>query len=692
MSKKKKENPIAAKDEKYKPEGPAEKSLKDVPAEAADGDSPMITFIYSAFVAMGLFFAWSGYTAYVQGNFSQFLMLGFAFGGFLIAMLSKQLQKSGYFFMYRVLAVLFFVVIAVMYFFVTSLDGFLTAILCILGFALMLAAVLPFFAKEIPVQKVAMISLGFVAAGLTFMLLVGTSTEVRRQKTISFSEIFPFGLSFDPDGRHVWVYGDNRFFIPEAGKTARFSIMRREHPDQYLVGLARKEMENIEKLSGTHKNGKDKKAGVTAPVEDGHDVFFEGKRFSWSASRDGQAIAVAIEKDAPEKNGLYVVNLSDRKRTLLASGQDRQYFFPWKSRTFPAYTTWSRDGGRFFVFTRDGAGKTGLLTVDAAGQKVQDVAADGVLSAFWGTDGRLYVLSGQKNPPPLQGRNDKEKEGEMGFLQGVHYGMFDWEPREAALLRWSDEKGSLEDVEKLPGGIRQVMVHPLSGKVLAFDGARVQVLSPGGEKPQPRDFAFVPNPDSSGISDDGTMILFKGEKAVMIASLESGQAEEIEKTSDLVRHVTFTRDGSMALYNTCSRYNPMAFRVMLKVFSLKDKKLSRVITNLLTASDRASIRIPYAYFSDPASGQVFFDERDIKKSLTNSENLVSLWILFPRVVKLSEIKPSPSPSLSPSPSPSPSLSTSLPPSPSPLAGEGAAPSPDSSPVGSPAPVPVPTSD
>ncbi|MFP4496648.1 MAG: hypothetical protein ACLFQV_00435, partial [Vulcanimicrobiota bacterium] len=213
------------------------------------------------YLILGLFFAfflWSAYSGLTQGNFTLIFLLVLAFNGLAVAILARYLQKSGYYGYYRIVSVIFFIMVAVTYYFMPQLDGFLFAIIAILAAILVVFTVLPLFFEGASVETLVGRGLAVTFIFMLAMLFLGNKVLIPREKTIQFNNTYPFGIIFGKDSKDVIIYGDNRFFDPDAEKV-QFSINREIHPDLFMEEAALRRSEEVKNIRGGKEEEKKKK-------------------------------------------------------------------------------------------------------------------------------------------------------------------------------------------------------------------------------------------------------------------------------------------------------------------------------------------------------------------------------------------------------------------------------------------------
>lgn len=642
----------------------------------------MVWSIYAVFGVLILFYLWSAYAAVTGGTFSLFFMLALAAGGFFITVLSRRVQKSGYFNVYRVLSIIFFLLVAVMYFFMSSIDGFLYALLCGFSAVAMAVAVLPFIFKGISIEKMISSGVGAFLIFLIGLLLWGTHNVTSRQKTIGFENVYPFAAVFNRSKKNVLIIGDSRFFNQDVDKRITLRIIKEKHPHEERIQQAIKKREELQKFihRGKKKDDEEKNKDEQKNNNESKNKEKKGKgknkdrgkkekppqyealavSFSWSPDRKGARTAVTAIDEHPGKNTVFTVDLETLERTDIYSGKDQKFTLPWKSRTFPGYTTWTPDGKKFFFLSPQEEETYRVFVGDPELPGYTGIDLDGVISAFWGSDDDLFLITGKKK---MKTSSEEEKKSRKVF-PGIYRGFFDFIPENVEIYRWNEEMESPESFVSLPSWVEVVKVHPKSGKLLGFGKDKVAIIPGKTRKIETRPFPHVPDPVFSGISQDGKTVLLKSpQNQVKLVNIESGKQEVIETTDDYIKNVTFSGDGKYVLYTSCSDYNFMMFHSFLKVYNLEKKTLDRIVPNMVTASFRAVTTQQYAYFSDPYRHRIYFEQISYRSGWKESGNEETLWVIFPDPITPKDLPAptgTPSPEVSPAPELSPTVSPLLP--------------------------------
>lgn len=647
------------------PEAPEKgkgKSKKgEIPQTVATGKN-VVKAIYGVFALLTIFYLYNAYSSFHEGQMSIPLMMGLALGGFLVAFLSRQLERSAYFQLYRVFSVLLFLAVGVSTFFRLDMDGFLTGIVGVFSASVMLGVIMPFIFEGIEVEKVVLYTLClFFALGIGYLAYTSGNVTIR-EKAVTFEGIYPAAVSLAENGKLAWIYGDNRL-LREGGKgPVVFKILTNQHPE-VAIALARKKAleEQKERIQQDKKKKKDKASptpspSVAATAAEGvpgagmTNLAFSGEFFTTSLSKDGLKLAVTgwsatpedqnndKEKAEPAKENLTaVIDLETQKKTIIFTDKGSKPFFPAKSFNYPDYSTWNETGDRFFFFTvpAEGEGGMKLYVVEPSQEKVTPVELEGVLSACWAGPEELRIITGEKEDVSLQvgelpGAN-------MNLLkQEVNMGIFSQGIKNGVVHTWKPGMEKPEKTVDMDSGTKVYSVHPRTGKILTFNGSTAGILAPGSTSFESKTLAAIPGPYSNTISTDGKMLAFARDGNVYIYNLETGENKTAAATRDIVMGFTFSPDGKYLLYSSVSRSQFLYFHCNIIIYNIADGNITQIHPNLLTGYYRsgrlnAAVYPPLTYlgfYCDPYRPGIYFEQLTRKNPLGNTTYQVSFWKLL----------------------------------------------------------------
>ncbi len=611
---------MGQKKKKRKKKNVSEVDTKTVSAEkespSTNSKGWVLPFLYVVFGILFCFYMWSAYSAVTKGTFSIIFMLTLATGGFLISVLARKLEGSGYFQFYRVLAILFFLLVAFMYFFMASIDSFTFALLGVFSATLILSSFIPFLFKEIGVEKLIQLSLTVFVVLAISLLMFCTKVFTPSQKTVYFEKLYPFSAIFHKQGKYVQIVGDTRFFNTNKDESISFEVLTLDHPDVALEKMALDDWHKLQNLTRKKKKkNEEKKEEENLPS-----FKCEGKEFWWSISRDGEFVAVSQREDNQGKNQLFVLNVNNMEKREIYKGKDECFVFPWKCRAFSGYSLWSFDNSKFITFSKNKGGTLDAYVGEVDGSFYPLPMRD-VLSGLWSSTGDVILLKGEKVKVDL-GKG-------YVFPEGAPFDTFDFKAKNVHIYCCSKE--NYQEVYSIMGEA-YFMVHPHSGRVFVFKEGKLMVLEDGKLKFE-KNFPYKPLKDASGLSYDGKKILIhKPTGEIVIVNIDTSEEILVEKRREFVKDATFSKDGKYLLYFLSSKYSPLMFHSFIRVYDMQTGKKYKVFPNVVTSSVRAASIYPYGFFSDPYRGEIFYDQILYSRRFRSSKNGVSLWQIFPKNV------------------------------------------------------------
>jgi len=630
--------------------------------------------IYYSFIFLALFFLWSAYFALTSGSSNQLLLVGLALAGFLLAFLSRQLAQSAYFQLYRVLVLLLFAPIALIYLFRNNMDGFTVGLFGVLGACVLVAAILPYFFEGIKVEKVATYSLStLIIMGISYLMLA-TNILLPYERVLFQKGIYPPGIIFRKESNLTWIYGDNSFIKNSKDGSSTFRIITDRHPDAALKKMIEYEKKRQKAMGNRGKKPKkDKKKEKEKKKEPEVEKFpflsFDGIDFSSCPDREGTKIAVAGSKitakimedrketdekpdtekgkegngaekkvDKEEKkesvhsrnepldNSLFIVKLPEMEKIDLLKSTKTKPFLPGFSASYPGYTTWNEDGKRLFFFGHTDDGKLQLFWGDINRKETGRIEMEDALSACWVGSEELRIVTGKKRRPKIN------------YLENF----FNFDIENGAIYRWNMGMEKPEKMMDLESEVKQVIVHPLSGRIFTFDGQSISILDPKSNTFDKKTFDKIPGAFTSIISSDGKMLAYNSGGVVRVFDVESGQTTDVEKTSDRTINFTFTGDNRYLLYSSISKDNIIFVYARISIYDFSSKTLKKITPNFMTGDYMAGriLREPImraglvknGYFYDRYHPAVYFSQ-------INKDKVMSIWkisFLYPEKQKKTE--------------------------------------------------------
>lgn len=639
--------------------------------------------LYLTFAVFIVFFLYSAYSAMTGGNHSILFMAALALCGFLIAFLSRQLMGSAYFQLYRILAILLFLAIAVIYFFWSNLDGFTYGLVSIFAACVLVTSLIPYYFEGLAVEKVILFGLVSIFALMIGFVLLANSIMIPRKNVMTYEGIFPTGVVFGKEGKKAWVFGDNELI---KGKDAPgvFSILEMKHPN-ILPPEKPPAFPGKKKKKGKKKKDNQKKEAEKAPAspkvsesptdspspksdkkskeskdeekkKETLSYKLIGKGFSSSPDREGRMIAVAgknIENSA--ENIIVVVELKTMKKKEILRDINIKPLFPGLSSSYPGYTTWSPDGNRFFFLAKSEKGENHLYISDVEKDKLRRVKMDGVLCAYWVSDEELRIVTGEKEESTVKGV-------ENHFFPGI---------KKAEIYSWKVGEDTPQKVMDIDGGVKRISVHPITSTLLTFDGKNVGIMRESEDSFSYKSLDKIPGEFTSIVSYNGNLLAYSDSGVVNIYNLETGENKVVEKTGDSTVNFTFTGDSRYLLYSSYSGKFILSSHFLIKIYNLKTGKILKVVPNFLTGTYRSKKEaapsiLMHGYYFDLHHPSAYFDT--IKFTKPGASKEASLWrliTLYPEVKREPKTSgkmgqsPTPTTTLTPIPTSTP-MPTSIP--------------------------------
>jgi Tol biopolymer transport system component len=588
-----------------------------------------------------VFLVWGMIDSLNRGTFSLLLVFTPLISGFILASLSRMLKLSGYFIFYKYISIVLLFIPAVVVSTTSVTDGFMLTFLYAFCAACILAGIVPIIFQGIkPGQAVYAAGIVFFASAL-FILLIKSQTAVPNVKTVQWQGVYPFGTVFDTEQNYVWIFGDTRLgnSLSTRNQPLRFKVLKKEHPHIFL-----KQKTQTEATYRGHRRKdkvKDEPSEDTEKTDESGEIFVtEAGHFSWTADRNGKSVAVSALGENAENNSIFIVNLEDATRTDIAEKTDIQFTIPYKSRTFPGYTTWSPDDTSFFLFSGNREKGYRVLVADTTRKTLTEVNLDNVISAFWTTGGELIVITSVSSNESSNENSSSEETDETKPDNGEE--VFDTQIDNYAFYRWEPSTGQTEEVlrqnAESPGSLITLKIHPRSGQVLAFNGKEL-TLYKDGVYSHSSSFTYMPETDSSGISPDGRFLLFQNRDAgsklstVKLVNLETMEITEVERTADSVKHVTFSQDGKTILYNSCHTRGLWMSTSVFKVYKADEQKLYSILPPIATGSYRSADVYPgkylYAFPADPHTNEVFIEQAIYREGFGFIKDAIIMKMVFP---------------------------------------------------------------
>ena len=575
-------------------------------------------------------------------SFSTILLLGLAMGGFLLAFLTRNLAQSAYFNLFRVLSLLMFVPIALINFYSNNMNGFSFGLFGILAAGVMIAAIIPYFFEGISVENIALYSLSiFFALGFIY-LLYSSSVLDSGEKTLYKKAIFPSGVVFEETGKTTWIFGDNHLTQKDKKEPVTFQILSDRHPDKVMdmnKEFKKNQAKNYRGSPNSKKKKNSSKSGNNSPSPEASKVEekkaeekpkekeeflaldITGENFSACPDRKGSMMAVAGDGIAESGNSVIVVTLPGLKKIEIVSKSDLHLFLPGFSATYPGYTTWNKNGNKFFFFGRNKDGLLSLFVGDVEKEESREVKCENILSACWTGDDELRIVTGQK-----------EKKKDVYFEN-----VYNFDITGGAVYRWSEGMETTEKISDIEGSVKRVIVHPLSGRIFTFDGENAGILDKDSTTFKKSSLNIIPPSFSSIISADGKLLAAKDGESVLIVNLETSEKSTPETTSDIIYNFMFTGDNRYLIYTSNSKSTLLYKYSVISLYDIQEKKLKKYTTNFMTGDFRAgkfSTLIPhgllkYGYIYDPYKKGLYYNE-------INNMDEMSIWKitdLYPELAK-----------------------------------------------------------
>ncbi|MCE1248317.1 MAG: energy-coupling factor transporter transmembrane protein EcfT [Firmicutes bacterium] len=634
--------------------------------------------LYFLFVFLIAFFLWTSWSSLTGGNYSIFGILCLAFAGFLCAFMSKKLVMSGYYNLYRVLAVLLFAPLALVTFYSSEMDSFLFGFIGIFSASVLLAAILPYFFEGMKIEKIAIVSLVVLFTLAYGYIFFANSVLVPREKALTFGGIYPPGMIFEKDGKNVWIFGDNRF-LKSKNESLSFVVFKDVTPDQAIAKDKADRIAAQNKQNDPNKNHKNATptptpsasptptivwtqspsavasaspeaspsqtpsavpsatsaapatpapspaaSGAPAPshglagIPEGAFVQ-KGENFSASPDRQGNMLAVAGERiDSGNDNEVFIVNLENHSKTVIFKDSTVKPFIPAISATYPGYTVWNSEGTKFFFFGKSQDEKISLYIADAKDNSSRRVETDGVVSACWVSPDELRIITGEKSAPKAAWLENR-------FCFAIKGG---------AIYKIKAGSTSPEKLMDINANVAKIAIHPATGNIVTFTGTEYALLAPSATSFASKAFAIVPNDEACVFSDDGKLLAYSINGKTGYLNPESGIDKVVEQSQDRATNLTITGDSRYLVYYATSPdsfFSLFNIHTLIKICDLSDGKIKYLAPNYLTGNVRSGREMiqpaPWQAFfwnPDPNSPEVFFDAIHNGKNRVKS---VSIWKL-----------------------------------------------------------------
>jgi len=704
MSRKKRGKKSSSKQKKElrKTEEEEIKEEEKSPSEPSPIGQMVVKGLYLLFALFAVFFIYCAYSSLTGGNHSILLMAALALCGFLIAFLSRQLMKSAYFQLYRSLAILLFLAIAIVYFYWSNLDGFTYGLVSIFAACVLITSLIPYYFEGLAVEKVILFGLVSVFVLMVSFILLANSIMIPRENVMTYEGIFPTGVVFGKEGKKAWVYGDNSIIKGKDDSTV-FSIFEKKHPN-ILSPEAPPELPGKKKKEEKKKDKKDKKTQKTPDssqvsgspaatpatksdnkTDQGKDAKEKeiilsyksvGKSFSSSADREGRMIAVAgLNIDNSAEHTVIVVELKTMKKKEILRDMNIQPMFPGLSSSYPGYTTWNPGDSKFFFLAKSDKGENGLFVADIEKGEPVKVNINNVLSAYWVSDDELRILTGEKEESLIKGLDNH-------FFPGI---------KKAELYSWKSGEEAPTKITEIDSEVKRVSIHPVTSTLLTFDGKNVGIMKGTEDSFSYRHLDKIPGEFTSIVSYSGKFLAYSDSKTVNLYNLDTGKNKVIEKTSDSTTNFTFTGDSRYLLYSSHSGRFILSSHFLIKIYDIKTGKILHVVPNFLTGTFRtggqyAPSILMHGYYYDLHNTGAYFDTVKFTKPGASKE--ASLWrliTLYPEVERKPEKENEAVKSPTPAKTSTPVLSPTSTPVPAPTSSTESTQIPVETPVGTPTP-------
>jgi hypothetical protein len=578
-----------------------------------------------------------------RGTFSLLIVFIPFIGGFVLASLSRMLRQSGYFLFYKYISILLLIIPAVIVSTTSITDGFTLTFLYVFCAVCLFAGIIPIIFQGIQPGRAATIAGYVFFFSAVSILLIKSQSMVSNVKTVQWQNIYPFGTVFDSEQKNVWFFGDTRLGnnLSRRNQSLKFRVIKKQHPQDFL---RQKTLDEIEMQKRRNKKENPK---TEEQKEDVSDIYTtEASDFSWSMDRNGEMLAVTAvnEKDENESgNSVFIVNLKDGARTDIVRQSDTEYRLPYKSRTFHDYSTWSPDNTKFFIFSGNPEEQYRIFAVDITRKMLTEIKQDNVLSAFWTSGGELFLIT-SADSTGVSSSGDNKITGEAKPDYGEH--LFDVYADNYEFYRWNPTDNTTEKIfsqnRTSPETGTFLKIHPLSGQVVAFNGKEI-ITYKDGVQVYSGSFAYMPESVSSGISPDGRFLIFQaGEpdsnlSIINLVNLETMEMSEIEKTSDSIKHITFSPDGGNIMYNSFQMRGLWMTTSVFRIYKTDEQKVYTVLPQIATGSYRSAGvypgKYPYAFPVDPHSGELYMEQAVYREGFGLIKDAIILRMLFPRVLK-----------------------------------------------------------